>query len=825
MVIMEFRFYPFDFEYKLNNGKPSVYLYGKTETGEKICVIEEHRPYFYAQIAGINLLELTQRLHGLTIENKDEPATVTGWEEVGKELVGKKERFLKIYTNYPKAVPLISKQLESQGVQCYEKDVLFVHRYLRDKNITPMSLVTVTGEISSDMNFRVPIVYAKSITPFSKESIQNPKILAVDIETYATSREINPEKNPILMIGFYGVDEKGQEYTKVLTWKKFNHALEYLEVVPDEAALLHRFREIVLEYQPDIITGYFSDVFDFPYLKQRAEKHRVLLDLGLDRSELWCERRGELREGKSWIRGIVHLDMFQFIRNIFGKNLKIDSLSLNAVSEELLGHKKQVVNLDRLGEVWDKSSDELADFCKYNLHDAHLTLLLCQKLLYDIIEFTKLIGLPPYDVIRMRFSRLVENYIMTRAMGYEVIAPNKPVHEEVEERMEESIEGAFVFEPIPGLYKDIVVFDFRSLYPTIITAHNIGPEGFQCGCCRDQSHVPGKEEYWFCQREKKFLPTVLEELIMRRADLKRLVKESRAKGEDTTLLESRSYALKILANSFYGYLGFFGARWYCLECAASTTAYARDYIKRTIQRARDRGFEVIYADTDSCFVLLGDLILDQAKEFMNEINFDLPGHMELEFEGYYPRGIFVAQKGSEKGAKKKYALISEHGKLKITGFETVRRNWSSIGKEIQERVLQLVLGDKTDQALQYVRDMVKELKKGAIPKQKVIIKTQITRDLSSYSSIGPHVAVAQRLAERGQRVVPGMLIEYIIVKSSGLIRDRAKIVSEVEEGEYDPEYYLNNQIIPAVSGIFAVLGYSEDQLFQESSQVGLGKFL
>src|SRR3989338_3757754 len=221
--------------------------------------------------------------------------------------------------------------------------------------------------------------------------------------------------------------------------------------------------------------------------------------------------------------------------------------------------------------------------------------------------------------------------------------------------MDESIQGAFVYEPTPGLYKDIVVFDFRSLYPTIISAHNIGPEGLRCSCCADKAgaHVPGKEEYWFCSQEKKFLSMILEQLISRRGEIKKQIKEAKQKKENISLLEARSYALKILANSFYGYLGFYAARWYSLESAASTTAYARNYITTTISAAQEKGFKVVYADTDSCFLLLEGKKMDDAIHFMEEVNEKLPGKMELELEGNYPKGIFVGLKGSEKISLKK----------------------------------------------------------------------------------------------------------------------------------------------------------------------------
>jgi len=142
--------------------------------------------------------------------------------------------------------------------------------------------------------------------------------------------------------------EKDKEFRKVLTWKKFRHKLDYLETVSDEVELLQRFRQIILDYQPDILTGYFSDGFDLPYLHLRAEKYKIKLDLGLDYSELETGSKSDFREGKSRITGILHLDNLKFIRNIFGKNLKTESYSLDAVSEELLGHRKHQVKISEL---------------------------------------------------------------------------------------------------------------------------------------------------------------------------------------------------------------------------------------------------------------------------------------------------------------------------------------------------------------------------------------------------------------------------------------------------------------------------------------------
>ncbi len=836
---MELQFYPYDFEYKIEEGKTFFYFYGRTKEGQKVAVKHHYQPFFYAAASGLDRLKFEEKVVKMSLKAGIEPARVIKVELTEGELLGKKQEFYKLYANYPKAVPLLAKEIQTWGINCYERDILYVHRYLRDHNIIPMRQVTAVGNFVQNQWMRVPVFIAESVGQQSQEILPfaDWRILAIDLETYAVKREIDSRNNPILMVALYGVrkDKNGkeEEFRKVITWK--NAALpEYVEIVADEATLLQRMKEVILEYNPEILTGYFTDGFDFPYVQARAEKYKIRFDLGVDYSTI-IVNQGGFGDKESKIKGYLHLDMLKFIRNIFGKDLDVETYSLDAVSRELLGHKKHQVELEKLSWVWDdghnweNGSEKLAEFCAYNLQDSFLAYKLCEKLLPDMMEFTSIVGLPTYDVIRMRFSKLVESYIMKRAMEFKVVAPNKPENAEISRRMDESIQGAFVFEPVPGLYKDIVVFDFRSLYPTIISAHNIGPEGLKCSCCADKAevHVPGKEEYWFCSREKKFLPSILEELVSRRGEIKKEIKQAKARKEDTSLLEARSFSLKILANSFYGYLGFYAARWYCLECAASTTAYARNYIATTIAEAQKKGFKVIYADTDSCFLLLEGKKIEEAMKFMEEINETLPGQMELDLEGHYPRGIFVGLKGRDQqlvGAKKKYALLRKDGSLKITGFETVRRNWSILSKEVQEKVLGLVLQEKVEEGLRYVKDTIKELRSGKVALEKLILKTQITRELSSYSSFSPHVKVAQEMQAKGESVEAGTIISFVVVKGKGSIGEKAKIPTEVKDGEYDAEYYVDHQLIPAVASIFAVLGYKEEEVFKESSQTGLGKF-
>ncbi len=483
-----------------------------------------------------------------------------------------------------------------------------------------------------------------------------------------------------------------------------------------------------------------------------------------------------------------------------------------------MNDEKADVDLDELFAEWNAQNPNLERFAEYNLQDAKLTYNLCVKLMPNMIELTKLIGLTPAELSRMSFSQLVEWYLIKEAAEFNELAPNRPGFGEERKRRMESYEGGFVYEPTPGLYKDVAVFDFMSLYPTIISAHNISPDTIVYGRDSEDGVLKG---FSFTTERKGFISTVIENVINRRQRVKELAR----KTSDDKTLEARQLALKTIANSIYGYYGFFGARWYDIDCAKAITAYGRHHIQDVIGKAKEEGLKVLYSDTDSIFIALNGKKISEVIDFVERINRSLPGIMGLEYEGLYKSGIFVATKGTETGAKKKYALMSESGKMKVRGFETVRRNLSRIAKETQEKVLQMILnGEAKENVAGYVMDIIKELREKKVSTEKVTIKTQITREVKSYENIPPHVAIAMKMQERGEKVGAGTTVSYVVTEGRSIIRDRAKLPEEVVEGEYDPEYYIANQVVPAVGKILEVIGYHSSQLLEEREQKKLESF-
>jgi DNA polymerase elongation subunit (family B) len=218
-------------------------------------------------------------------------------------------------------------------------------------------------------------------------------------------------------------------------------------------------------------------------------------------------------------------------------------------------------------------------------------------------------------------------------------------------------------------------------------------------------------------------------------------------------------------------------------------------------------------------------LIKKAEEFVKKVNKQLPGIIELEFRGLYEGGIFVAVKGAKRGAKKRYALIDLEGNLEIRGFETVRRDWCDLAKEIQHEVLRIILKERDpDKAVKLVRDTIKRIREGKASIEELTIYTQLVKPLYAYEQIGPHVKVAMKLKEKGRPVGEGMIIEYVITKGSGSISDRAMPVEDVKEGEYDPEYYINNQVLPAAMRVLQALDMTEQQVLAGKVQAKLGEW-
>jgi DNA polymerase I len=756
-------FYSITADYEIKDGKPIIKIFGRNEKGEKVVFEDrDFEPYFYAIPEQNKIEEVKKRIEKLEIDYNDEIIKPKRIEIVEKIDLNEKVKVFKIFCNLPRDVTVLKDPVrETKGIlHKREYDIPFAKRYIIDKQIKFL------GSYSIEKNRLVE----------KKGELYYPKVASFDIELYMPF--VDGKENKIICIGLYS----GDKHT-VLTWKKLN--LENVIVLKNEGEMLKKFFELIGDY--DILVSYNGDNFDLPYLKIRAEELKVDHPIVLS-------RRG------ANFKNCLHVDLYNIILKHISTEVKTRNFKLDEIARFLIGEGKEDVEITESKDIWDSNDiKKIDEIFKYNLQDCKITYLVGEKILPLEYRFSNLVGLDLYDVTRSGYSQLVESYLIRESVRKGILIKNRPTHDELEARREQTYIGAYVHEPKPGIYEGIHVLDFKSLYPTILVSHNISPDTLdEKG--EFEVKINGRINR-FTRKRKGFIVEIVDNSIKRRIEIKK--KYGKCVDEK---------ALKLLANSTYGYLGFFAARWYCLECAESITALGRKYIKETIEKAEKSGFKVIYGDTDS-MMLVGDT--EKVKKFLEKINKELPGIMELEYEGFYKRGTFVGVVG--RGTKKRYALIDEKDNIEIKGFEYVRGDWSEIAKETQEKILEFILKGDEKKAVEYVREVVKKIKDGKIDKEKLIISRQLTKKVDEYTQIGPHVRVARELERRGVEVRRGSLIQYIITKNGKSISERAKWYEDAQN--YDSSYYINNQIIPAALRILSVLGYSEKDLLGEQKSL------
>jgi len=790
-----------DVDYRIGaDGKTIVRLLMK---GKRFFRLHDtYEPYFYLDAPN----GAEKEIMAVRAASRDRQAAPVRLERVKMTVLGREKELWKVFCERPYDVPHVSKAISNYVA--YENGIPFGKRYMIDKNLAPFTTIVYQRE-----GRRLLKILGR------KEEAVSLRAMAFDIETYNPNGMPRPEKDEVIMISYEMDGER-----KVITSRDVGR--EFAIVCKDERAMIKKFLDAIREKDVEVLLGYNSTVFDLPYLKTRADVNGLEFAIGRDGSSFRVRRQG-IRDVAE-ITGRIHVDLYPLVRFMgFIGAFKVSKYTLENAYEELTGKKKLMVQKLDIWKMWDdkKLSGELADYSRF---DSLATMEIGKILLPLEIEMGRLTRLPLFDVSSATAGQLVESLLMQRSFMHKAIIPNKPDDALAQERELGPIKGAFVKLPQPGIYENLAVFDFRGLYPSIITSHNIDPFTLN-----PPKSVPDSECFVspsgsrFAKKPRGLIPAVLEELIGMRGELKAKLRKTEKDTHEYEMLFARVQSLKILANSYYGYLAYPRSRWYSRECGESVTAWGRHFIQETIENAERCGFEVLYGDTDSIFILVGKKAREDALAFMKKVNAELPGDMELELEGFYPRGVFVTKKGAaekgEKGAKKKYALIGEDGRIKIRGFELVRRDWSAIAKVTQRKVLEAILkhGSK-EMAVKIVKDTIERLRSGKVPLEELTIYTQMRKDPKKYDIKSPELSAAQKAIATGMQIDKGTVIGYVITRKGNSISEKACLAELASD--YDPNYYIDNQILPSVLKILKELGYSEDDLKFKGEQKGLGSY-
>ncbi len=818
-----------DVDYLQLNGRPVIRLFCKKEDGEPVCILTNgFLPYFY--------LHTNQDFRRVSEAIKSKFPAVRV-EVVRKFLpigYGERVEVLKITGTDPSRIPEIREFSSSFGTP-YEADILFKYRFMVDKGLKGMGWVEAEGKYIPSKSVKCKLFEAETVKPVERSDYVPLKYLSFDIECIPEGDRLpEPETDPVVIISIsFNPDYRGEENIVLITKPVSGPGIIGFS---SEEEMLQKFLEIIQDYDPDIIIGYNIYNFDLPYIVKRLEVLNLPKNLGRDDKPVFLKK---LQNGyQPTVTGRVVVDPYDILRR--DPYIRFRKYDLSTVSREMLGiEKKEMGGISEMRKLWNGSTEDIKRFVEYARRDSELAikLVLEKNLLDKFFELSRISGLLLQDSLGGQTQRH-ECRILQEFFKRDILMPCKPSEDEIKKHASERyVKGALVLEPDIGYHDDgcVLVLDFASLYPSIIITFNICPTTIITDKKYESlPHHTSPVGAKFVKPEVRegIFPFILKELIETRKKVKAEMKREQD-PERKRQLNAKQLALKVMANSLYGYTGYPRARLFVLEIANSITAYGRENIIKTKKLIEENfGVKVVYGDTDSVFVKTKIKDLEEAQKLGERISefitSRLPGTISLEFEKIFKTFLIISKK---RYAGWKFERSGDGWKdgIEMKGIETVRRDWCPITTETLEKVLHIILKDRNiSEAARYVKGVIQSLTSGNIPLEKLTIVKGITKTPEAYDGIQPHVELVKKLRERDPSKAPmvGDRIGYVIIKGNELISKRAEDPEFVREKglEIDIDYYIENQILPPVERIFEACGMKRSEIIEGVRQKNLLSF-
>ncbi|WNY28867.1 hypothetical protein MmiEs2_10800 [Methanimicrococcus stummii] len=771
-----------DADYKLiGDDEPVIRLFGRGDDGKSVCcLIPGFEPFFYAESTNP---EATQKDLMEKFPQIVRVEVVERYGPVGYQT--EMSPYLKIIVKAPRNVPEIRDDVAKlPGVTAlFESDILFRNRFLVDMNLGGFQWVEAEEDTTLDREHLIKeipiksdtIICAKSVTPIDRIANAPLRYLSFDIECLPDHGNMpTPEKSPVILVSFAFEPAWNGKKTLVYVGKPKPDGFDYETSdangdtiwLENENELMAKTFETINQFDPDFITGYNIGDFDIPYLLRRADvlkKKGAAIRTGLarDNSPIFSKKFG--LTVKTEITGRIVSDVLPLVR----RNFSLKQYTLRNAAKELLGREKLDVPAAEMEKYWFDSGELLAQFINYSRRDSELAieLLLHLKILDKYVALARITNSVVQETLDGGQTSMVEQVMLKEYGRHQRVMPVKPDGEAYEERDgDDELKGGAVLDPVRGLHENVIILDYKSLYPTIMMAHNLCYTTIindmrdlePLGLSENDVEVTPTGGIFVKQNiVKGIVPSILEDLLRRRMETKKLMKQTDDEQE-ILALDATQMALKILLNSYYGYTGYARARLYSMAMASSVTSIGRENIintehiitqvigkiylyenkawleaeikddfkskGKTVDADFDSGnisdldsavingdvkivlLSVVYGDTDSVFMHCS---AESGEEFTPE-QFTLE---DAELVGSRTAAIVTASLPAPMElefeavarravliAKKRYAqwLFERSGsgwtnKIKVKGMETVRRDWCELTSETLTRVLELVL--------------------------------------------------------------------------------------------------------------------------------------
>jgi len=758
-----------------------VELFGRTRDGAALVArYYDFRPYF----------ELAEPAPEAKERLEKDPEVVR-LDPTTRWIDGRDRPALRVTIRKPWIVPEYRERYRRRGDEAsvLACDIPFVHRFLYDKHLGLCVAFDAEDE-PAEVRERYSVPNVVKVVTTDGRDIRPAEPFRPGLRTLSFDIENAIRERTIFTI--CGVAEGGGRPRRTFRLGSGG-----------EKTILEEFARLLVEDDPDVITGYNIGGYDLPLLDERVKA------VGIPAFPLGRDRSGPREMGdRLWrITGRVVADAWWFAR----RDLKPKQESLQFVARTLLNDSKLDVDRRNISEEWVKDPARVMEYCE---HDADLALRILGRLrsIDRGTDLATVAHLPLEEGLNGRTSQYIDAMLIPRADARGVGVP--PSHHA---GRDSPIEGGYVHAIRAGIHPWVVTLDFKSMYPSIIIARNLcfttlSPDG--------ATVAPSGARFVTPDVRRGLIPEILTELLADR-DRFRALGRAAAGREVAEYYDGLQNAVKILMNSFYGVLASSFYRFTNKEIGSAITAFAREAITSIIRQLEADGCEVVYSDTDSVFVRAPVPTLEGAREFGEAVakRFSREG-VTFEFQSVYE--TFFSH-----GAKKRYVgrTVWPRDELVIRGYETRRTDAFDYQSEALLQVFDLVLRGDTDGAIRRSRELVQTVRNRAVPVERLVISRSVRAEGEYNESTRdalPFLRVYRQLKEEGYDVVPGMRVAWIVTDSKKSPQDVEPWVDgRAFPKEPDWGYYAD-RVAQTLARVTEVFDWDAAALLRGSHQQRLG---
>lgn len=589
----------------------------------------------------------------------------------------------------------------------------------------------------------------------------------VDIEVASDEGFPEPEhaNHPVISICVYNNKERKYRVWALGDYENTRKDVRYVKC-KSETDLLLRFLDWWQENYPDVISGWNTVLFDFPYLINRMyrimgneETPKRLSPWGVvnQRNKTYNNRKMQYYD----ILGIEQLDYYDLFQKFPYAYGQLESYKLDHVAHVVLNERK--LSYDEHGSLHSLYLNDHQKFIDYNIKDVALVHRIDEQagFIHLVFAIAYKGGVNYNDVYGT--TGIWDSFIYRNLHAQNIAIPPKT------NKVKTHYPGGYVKEPKPGAYDWVTSFDLNSLYPMLIVQYNMSPETIMTGRTENASVesfmnrnvIPGQTYSTaptgvrFSHDREGVVPSIIKSLYAERRIIKgnmlkaKQQKEKLKKGtpefeainREILQLDSGQMAIKILMNSLYGAMGNQWFRYFDQRIAESITIagqLAIRWAERAMNNAMNEALEtkdkdyVIAMDTDSLYVEMKDLVsmhnnnkypvefldkvaegffvprLNKAYVELNKLVNGYENTMEMTREVIADRGIWLAKKRYILNVHNSEGVQYETPKLKMMGIEAIKSSTPEVVRDMFKKVFHVIIGGTEKDTQKFISDFKKE---------------------------------------------------------------------------------------------------------------------